>query len=104
MAVEVSPLLADIAFAAGEVGSVGLGCLLVLGAARAAKWCRMALGYGDVPAGLSREEHEFARQNAVTTAWDSGYMRRQFDASWSAEEKAAWREGVAAQHADKRSA
>ncbi|WP_225785544.1 hypothetical protein, partial [Xenophilus sp. Marseille-Q4582] len=90
--------------AAGAVGSVGLACLLVLGAVHAAKWCRMALGYGDVPAAGSHEEHELARQNAVTAAWDSGYMRRQFDPSWTAEEKAAWREGVAAQHADKRGA
>ena len=100
MAIDVSTLVTDIGFAVGAVGAVGLGCLLVLLAAKPSKWVRSALGYS--PMASTAELREVAAANAATAAWDSGYMRRQFDASWSDAEKQAWREGVAAQHEDRR--
>lgn len=100
MAIDVTEVTADLAFTIGVVGAVGLACLLMYGLLHAIKTIRSSLGYSDVSTADLRDtvDHHAAR----TAAWDSGYMRRQFDPSWSAEEKAAWREGVAAQHEDKR--
>lgn len=102
MAIDVSLLTDDIALTIAAVGAVGSACLLMWLVVGAFKNIREALGYSGGRIQSPPAMSELDRQNAATAAWDSGYMRRQFDASWSAEEKAAWREGVAAQHADKR--